>query len=211
MAVVQIRTNVQIRETTSFWPDSNVKDSNDDVGSIIRFGPQPTLVSKPEELRRPCGVELTLLVLDVDKHDGVYLERTGNELEGVPVEVSWENGRLGLRVDVNDILISDVGVDFVGMLISDFDLDFDRSEDAGYVFCSIQDQFLSSSAHAALLVILKWSPPPLNELKMNVDVSLGVEGSPSIGVGVIVQDHFGVVRASFASDVGELFAVREAL
>ncbi|KAK4838199.1 hypothetical protein QYF36_011833 [Acer negundo] len=38
-----------------------------------------------------------------------------------------------------------------------------------------------------------------------------VERSPSIGVGAIVQDHFGVVQPSFASDVGELFAVREAL
>ncbi|KAK4836779.1 hypothetical protein QYF36_000133 [Acer negundo] len=40
---------------------------------------------------------------------------------------------------------------------------------------------------------------------------LWVEGSPSIGVGAIVRDNFGVVQVSFASDVGELFAVREAV
>ncbi|KAK0574691.1 hypothetical protein LWI29_027520 [Acer saccharum] len=35
----------------------------------------------------------------------------GNELRGVPMEVSWENGRLGLRVDADDFELSKMECD----------------------------------------------------------------------------------------------------
>ncbi|KAL5778566.1 hypothetical protein ACOSQ2_009303 [Xanthoceras sorbifolium] len=65
----------------------------------------------------------------------------------------------------------------------------------------------------------KWQAPPSHELKLNVDVAFALEGRNSVGVGAVVRDHLGHVRAAFPlprtgafkPDVGELFAAREAL
>ncbi|KAI9195809.1 hypothetical protein LWI28_018307 [Acer negundo] len=65
--------------------------------------------------------------------------------------------------------------------------------------------------------IPKWCPPPLNHFKLNIDVALGLSGA--VGVGAVLRDHLGAVKDMFSLprlgcfdvDVGELFAIREAL
>lgn len=58
------RTEMLIREAPAFWPDSGVEDSDDNVGAVVRFGPEPALVSEPQKLRGASGVEVSALVLD---------------------------------------------------------------------------------------------------------------------------------------------------
>ena len=53
---------VQIREAAVFRPDAGVEDSDDDVGAVVRFGPEAALVAEAEELRGARGMELAAAV-----------------------------------------------------------------------------------------------------------------------------------------------------
>ncbi|KAI9198436.1 hypothetical protein LWI28_015790 [Acer negundo] len=68
-----------------------------------------------------------------------------------------------------------------------------------------------------LQVIRHWSPPPSGCSKLNVDV--GFWCGNVVGVGAVLRDHVGSVRAclalprlgSFSVELGELFAIRESM
>ncbi|KAK3225661.1 hypothetical protein Dsin_005523, partial [Dipteronia sinensis] len=62
-----------------------------------------------------------------------------------------------------------------------------------------------------------WSPPPFGHLTLNVDVAF--RSGNVVGVGAVLRDHFGSVRACvelprlgfFSAEVGELFAIHESM
>jgi len=62
---------VQIRKTAVLRPDAGIKDSNDDIGAIVGFGPEASLISEAEELRGACGVELAATVFEDSKDGGM--------------------------------------------------------------------------------------------------------------------------------------------
>jgi len=106
---------VQIRKAAVLRPDAGVKDSDDDIGAIVRFGPEASLVAEAEELRGARGMELAATVFEDSEDRGVvayggyllgsekggeavengvvYMEDVGllGELRGVPVIVSGEH------------------------------------------------------------------------------------------------------------------------
>ncbi|KAF1899313.1 hypothetical protein Lal_00019441 [Lupinus albus] len=54
---------IRIGEATSLRPDAGVKNSDDDVRTVVRFGPETSLVTKAEKLRRASGVQVAATVL----------------------------------------------------------------------------------------------------------------------------------------------------
>lgn len=65
------RAQIHIGEAPSLRPDSGVHNTDDYIGSIIRFGPETLLVSEAEELRRAGGVEVAAAVLEGGEDGGV--------------------------------------------------------------------------------------------------------------------------------------------
>lgn len=109
------RTQILVRKATSFRPDSGVEDPDDNVGPVIRVGPEAFLVPQTKELRGASRVELPATVLEDGEDRGVLaycggfvggqsgreamknvfvnMEDAGciGELRGVPVVVGVEN------------------------------------------------------------------------------------------------------------------------
>jgi len=117
---------VGITEARALRPDSGVEDSDDDVGSVVRLGPESALISEANELRRARGVKVAAAVLEDSEDGGVVGERRDllvaeqcgeavengvvevdnaswvDELGGVPVVVCGENGGFGMGIDSED-------------------------------------------------------------------------------------------------------------
>lgn len=82
---------VQIGKTPALRPNPRVEDSDDNVGAVVGFGPETTLVSEAEKLRGAGGVKRTATVLEDGEHGGVLAER-GNLLVGEHSREALENG-----------------------------------------------------------------------------------------------------------------------
>lgn len=56
------RTEMLIREAPTLGPNSSIEDSDDDIGAVIGFGPESSLVPETQKLWGASGVELATAV-----------------------------------------------------------------------------------------------------------------------------------------------------
>ena len=92
------RTQIDIGEASAFRPDSGIKDTDNDIRSVIGLGPQPALVSESEELRGASGMKVTAAVFE-DGEDGRVLAEKGSVVWSDGSGEAVENG----VVDVEDL------------------------------------------------------------------------------------------------------------
>jgi len=82
---------VGVAEAAALRPDSSVEHSDDNVGSVVSFGPQATLVSEANKLRGASGVKVAAAVLEDGEDGGVLAERS-DLLVGENCGEAVENG-----------------------------------------------------------------------------------------------------------------------
>ena len=55
------------RKSYALWLDFGIEKIDNDIGAIIRIGPETALVLEAKKLRRPSGVKLAMTVVEHDK------------------------------------------------------------------------------------------------------------------------------------------------
>nr|GMD05011.1 hypothetical protein TorRG33x02_142890 [Ipomoea batatas] len=64
-------SEIQIRKAPPLRPNSGIEHSNNDIGAIIRVGPETSLVPEAEKLRGPSGMKVPAAVLESGEDGGM--------------------------------------------------------------------------------------------------------------------------------------------